>query len=229
MQEDVVERAERILGLKFKDPSLLLQALTHSSYEPLPETGDNERLEFLGDAVLKLVVADYAFHRNPKSAEGVLSSFLARVVSEISTSRAAKRIGLGECLLLGKGLDRSGGRSLRSTLADAFEALLGALFIDRGYEAARDFALSALEAEIRNAEGGAAARENYKALLQEKTQRMAKSIPVYEVIAERGPDHNKEFTVGVSIEGETLGVGSGHTKKEAEQNAAKAALEKLEG
>lgn len=213
------------LGVTFFNPSLLEEALTHGSYEDpagdVPKT--NERLEFLGDAVLKLVISEYTFLEFCDLSEGDLTKIVAHTVSEKTLVKAARRLHLGEFLLLGKG-QALAGRDQPSILADAFESVVGALYIDHGLEVTRDVILRELASEAN------LAREqrdvgNYKAMLQETIQRVAKEPPVYRVTEEIGPDHDKEFVVEVVYGGMVKGTGRGKSKKEAEQAAAKVALE----
>ncbi|HEX9934384.1 MAG TPA: ribonuclease III [bacterium] len=212
------------MAYRFHDERLLRQALTHRSCFRKPEEHgcSNERLELLGDAVLGLVVTDILYRRFPQKSEGDLTRLKSLVVSRDVLARAADRLGLGECILLGNGEERSGGRHRRSILADAFEALLGAMYLDGGFEPARGFIQAYL---IRDAErfyaGGSGG--NYKSLLLEHVQGKGLGSPRYRVIDERGPDHRKEFTVEVLVKGAVLGTGKGPSKKRAEQLAAKEA------
>ncbi len=225
-ENDRLERLQSVLGVRFEHPSLLEQAITHSSFEGGGPLAGNERLEFLGDAVLKLVIAWHLYSTSPGAPEGDLSSMLGRAVSERSLADAATRLGIGEFLRLGHGLEVSGGRNLPSVLADAFEAILAAVFLDQGLDAA----LAVAARELGAATGaGVAARDstNYKAILQEIFQKREKCIPEYRVIGEKGPDHDKTFEIAVGMASGTIGRGVGRTKKEAEQAAARDALERM--
>lgn len=212
--------------MRFKNPRLLAEAITHSSFEGGGLPGGNERLEFLGDAVLKLVTAWHLYVTYPDYSEGDLSSMLGRAVSEKALADAAARLGLGDFLRLGHGLELAGGRTLPSILADAFEAVLGAVFLDRGLEAALRMATRELEPAMSIGPGADNSR-NYKAILQEIFQKKEKYIPGYQVVSETGPDHDKTFVVEVSSASGTIGRGTGKTKKEAEQAAAKDALSRM--
>jgi len=219
---------EQRLGLTFRRPRLLAAALVHRSYRPEREQSpSNERLEFLGDAVLGEVVAEHLYHTFPDWAEGELTKLKAAVVSEVTLSEAAQRLGLGEFLVMARGEEQSGGRDRPSLLSDALEAIIGAAYLDRGLRAARELVLRLLSEPMRVLEQDEQ-RRDYKTLLQELTQGRHKQPPVYRVIAEEGPDHDKTFAVEVRFGKRLLGEGAGKSKKEAEQKAAKAAIEDLE-
>ena len=222
-----LRRIENAIGVRFRNRAYLERALTHGSFEDRAPGETNERLEFLGDAVLKLAIAEHLFTSYPDFTEGDLSELLARAVSEEALARVSERLGLGRALKIGKGLELAGGREQASLLADAFEALLGAVFLDRGYRVAADLASRELEGEIEEALAGQGVK-NYKALLQESLQRKAKAVPTYRVVGEEGPAHRRTFTVEVVFDGRVLGAGRGRSKKEAEQAAAKAALNLME-
>jgi ribonuclease-3 len=219
----------RALGLEFADPSLLRQALIHTSYANERKTGHlahNQRLEFLGDAVLDLVIGAHLYRRFAALPEGDLTKARAAVVCESTLARRAKEIGIGRHLLLGRGEAASGGRERDSILADAFEAIIGAVYLDHGFAAASDCVLRLLAGELEALETGDFGKD-YKTLLQETAQKNGDIKISYEVIGESGPDHNKTFTVAVSVNDVRLGSGSGRSKKEAEQSAARRAVEKL--
>jgi ribonuclease-3 len=217
-------------GYVFREPRLLEEALTHKSYvNEARERGDrhNERFEFLGDAVLALIVSDYLAASFPDSPEGELSKLKARLVSESSLARAARRLNLGSHLRLGRGEELTQGREKSSLLANAVEALIAAVYLDGGLEAARSFTLKALTQELgdlRELEGPASIQD-YKTQLQEWCQKRFETLPQYATVRETGPDHQKIFEVNLLVRGEVLGVGVGRSKKEAEQMAAKQALE----
>lgn len=224
-QEKLVER----LGFTWNNRSLLETALTHTSFanETRPVTVEhNQRLEFLGDAVLELVISDYLFNNYPHHEEGVLTKIRAAVVCEPSLSRVAQGLRLGQSLRLGRGEERTGGRERPAALADAFEALVGAIYLDQGLEKARSFILQNLEeAVIAYARGNHAG--DYKSELQERIQQYTDEPLTYIILEETGPDHNKLFTAGVKFRNELWGTGKGRTKKEAEQTAAGNALKML--
>ena len=213
---------ESIIGYTFKNPELLETALTHTSYanESRAPVKHNERLEFLGDSVLQIVSADYLFHAYADRPEGDLTRIRASLVSEGALFQFAQEIHLGEYLRLGHGEDLGGGRNRPSVVSDAFEAVIAALYLDGGMEAARNFILPFITE-------GKTAEEDYKTQLQEVVQQDPSAVLRYEVTGETGPDHAKKFTVCVWRNGEKLAEAPGRSKKAAEQHAAKLALEKL--
>ena len=220
---------ETKLGYQFQNPKLLDHALTHSSYaneHHLGSISSNERLEFLGDSVLGMIVADHLYRTFPDLPEGDLTRIRANLVCEGSLVLVAKEWDLGRYLRLGKGENACGGRSRPSILADAVEAVLAAVFLDGGLEHDRDiiqrFLLDRMEQVNR-------ASRDHKTYLQELVQRKSGQVLSYELIGESGPDHNKTFQMQVLLNGQPIGQGTGHSKKEAEQAAANAAIERLEG
>lgn len=224
-----LEELSAQLGIVFKDISLLDQALTHTSYANeavRQKVVHNERLEFLGDAVLELAMSTYLFKHFPDLPEGDLTKARASVVCEAALYRRASEVNLGAYLLLGRGEMVTGGDQRPSILADAFEAVIGALYLDQGWSVASAYILSQLKEELLEVESGQNIRD-YKTALQEKVQRHPGQHILYELLAATGPDHAKEFKVAVRINGLAYGVGRGHSKKEAEQHAAQQALEKL--
>lgn len=215
------------LGYHFKNRGLLEHALTHSSYanEHRSEgVTSNERLEFLGDSVLGMIVAEYLFHKHPNMPEGELTRTRAALVCEGSLYEVARSLGLGRCLRLGKGEAAGGGRERPSILADATEATLAAVYLDGGIDAVQPI----IQTFILDKEREKAVDRDYKTALQELVQRRPGQSIVYRLVWETGPDHARVFVMEVSVGGEVVGQGRGHTKKEAEQRAAKAALEKLQ-
>lgn len=222
-----LEELQNNLNYRFEDTELLETALTHSSYaneNGMHPSKSNQRLEFLGDTVLGLVVSEYLFMKYPFYPEGELTKIRAKVVSEPSLALAARRINLGAYLLLGKGEDSTGGRERDSILADASEAITGAIFMDSNYETVREFLLKNFETLIVKAVARGTLFTDYKTGLQEKLQKISRERLSYAVVKEEGPDHNKLFHVNVSIGGDVIGSGIGRNKKEAEQLAAKEAL-----
>ena len=221
------------LGYRFKALALLEEALTHSSLVNEQKTESphhNERLEFLGDAVLSLAISEYLASVLPQSSEGALSKVKARLVSEASLAQAARRLGLGDHLKLGRGEDRSKGREKDSLLADALEAVLAAVHLDGGFEASRSvtrriFAEELTHVAAQQEQPGAG---DYKTQFQEWCQKRHDTLPRYATVRETGPDHQKLFEVELSIQGQVVGRGSGRSKKEAEQQAAKQALQQLQ-
>ena len=208
---------------------MLIAALTHKSYlneARGSEKTDNERLEFLGDAVLDLVVSEYLVHAFPDAAEGELSKLRSRLVSGKTLSRVAKRIGLGDLLRLGRGETKTQGHSKPSILADALEAIFAAVYLDGGHEAAARCVKAVFSEELASCDQ-TLAKGDYKTDLQELCQREFEMLPHYRTIRETGPDHEKMFEVEILIHGDHYGVGVGKSKKEAEQLAAKQALEKV--
>lgn len=209
----------------FQRPSLLVEALTHPSYtNENPHVKDsNQRLEFLGDAVLGVAVSHHLFQEFPDWPEGELTKLRAAVVCEPTLAKRARALNLGNMLRLGKGELNTGGRERDSILADAFEALVGALYLDAGLQEASNFVLRELAPEIHVARAGRH-RLDYKTRLQEHLQRNSPEYPTYKLLEEEGPDHQKRFLVAVVHRGEILGRGWGRSKKEAEQEAAREAL-----
>jgi len=217
---------QETLGYFFEDINLLNKALTHKSFvnERNRTIKNNERFEFLGDSVLDLIVSEFTVKQYAGHREGELSKIRAAVVNEACLAQLARKISLGDLLLLGKGEEVSGGRNKSSLLANSFEALAGAIYFDGGLESARRVFLPLLRGEIENY---AETRDfqDYKSNLQEYTQNKLACIPVYKVVKETGPDHNKTFEVAVLIKNEAWGTGKGHSKKEAEQAAAQNAFQ----
>ncbi|MEC9489241.1 MAG: ribonuclease III [Halanaerobium sp.] len=221
---------EEELAIHFSDRSLLEKALRHKSYiMEQPEQGleDNERLEFLGDSVLDLVISEYIYKAYQDHTEGDLAKIRAVVVSAPVLAGIAKTIALGSYIFLGRGEEISGGRKRENLLADTFEALIGAIYLDQGLEQARQFILGNLEDEVQAVEAGEHIHD-FKTMLQEITQKKYNTLPHYEVVKEEGPEHNKRFLVQVALEDKPLGQGQGTSKKEAEQRAAKEAVQELE-
>ena len=223
------EKLYKITGYRFSDESLLRTALTHSSYASEHRLGyecNNERLEFIGDAYVDAVVGSELFCLMKSAHEGALSRCRADVVCEDSLAEEAARIGLGEFLYLGKGEDMSGGREKASILADAFEALIGAIILDGGFEEGRRVIIRLLGDKIIPASTGQL-NKDYKTRLQELLQFANHNVKIsYKIISQSGPDHNKTFTMKVEANGKTLGTGSGPSKAKAEQAAAEDALSK---
>ncbi len=220
---------QKTIGVRFKNLDILNQSLMHRSYvhgKAVEKHTSNERMEFLGDSVLGLVVNDYLYHRYPDRDEGDLTKIKSLVVSRQVLAKKAQEIGLGKFLLLSSGEVESGGRKRSSIIADAMEAVIGAVYIDRGLEAAREFIRREILVGLHEITG-AEEHTNYKSLLQELVQGSRKVHPVYRIQSERGPDHEKQFVIDVSIAGRIYGRGTGTSKKEAEQSAAKSALERL--
>jgi len=221
-----LEQLQEVLVHRFLDPDLLDLALTHESYsnERHCPFGNNERLEFLGDAVLGLVVCRYLYDRHSDLPEGRLAQIKAHLVSTSCLARLARNLGIGQHILLGRGETLAHGEGRRNILADTLEALIGALYLDGGLDAAGRFVLSLLQDAMDRMEGS---QKDFKSLLQECTQRLHKSLPDYEVLREEGPPHDRVFVVQVRFLGECLGQGQGRSKREASQNAASEALEAL--
>ncbi len=220
---------QQTLGVSFNDVSLLEQALVHSSYineNPGFTLVSNERLEFLGDAVLGLVVAEKLYQDSPNFTEGEMSKLRAALVRRDTLARVAKAIGLGDYLYLGKGEEANDGRYKAVNLAGALEAVIAAVFLDQGSSTARAFILSLLDAELRKAVSQSVVVD-YKSELQELIQAREQQTPTYHVIEAAGPDHDRRFTAEVRLGEVVLGRGSGKSKKAAETEAARLALEKL--
>lgn len=227
--QSVWDDLEQRIGHRFADRELLARALTHRSYaneRRNPLIGDNERLEFLGDAVLDLIIGCQLYTAHPHADEGELSRLRAELVSAPSLARLARGLQLGDCLLLGRGEDRSGGRDRENLQADAFEAVIGALFLDAGYSAAETVVRRLFAPQLESAP--AAAGQDFKTRLQERLQAERQLRPTYVLVAASGPDHQRHYQVEVLASGAVLGRGEGSTKKRAEQDAARRALARLD-
>jgi ribonuclease-3 len=212
-----------MLDIDLRRPAMLRQALAHKSAEQELGLLSNERLEFLGDAVLDLVLAEHLYRRHPEFAEGDLTKLKAVAVSEPVLAAVARELGLGRFLLLAKGEEQTGGRDRNSILADAMEAIFAAVYLDRGYRAARELILRLLGSRLDAIER----REyepDYKTLLQEKIQELHRTPPTYRVVGQSGPDHDRTFVAEARIGRRVLGSGQGKSKKQAEQAAARQAL-----
>ena len=220
-----MEKLENKIGYKFKDIMYLKTALTHSSYanEKKGNVKCNERLEFLGDSVLSIVVSDYIFFHSPNLPEGELTKLRSSLVCERSLCEFAKQLDLGDYLLLSRGEKHSKGNERSSILSDAFEAIIAAIYIDGGLEEARKFILGFVVKEIKHPK--VIAFKDYKTSLQEIVQRNPEETLKYVLVEETGPDHNKHFVVEVHLNNNIIGKGGGKSKKDAEQQAARKALE----
>ena len=223
-----ISELEKQLNIEFKQKELLVQAFTHSSYvneHRQEQFEDNERLEFLGDAVLELGVSQYLFNTYKQLPEGELTKLRAAIVCEPSLMNFAQELDFGKFLLLGKGEAQTGGRERPAILADVFESFLGALYLDQGYEKVIQFLEKHVFPKINT--GAFSHGMDYKSQLQEIIQQDKNQKVTYKVIEEKGPSHDKEFLVRVYINDDAAGEGVGHSKKEAEQHAAKIALGKI--
>lgn len=221
-----MEELEKIIGYQFKDKALMREAITHSSYAKERKAQHikyNERLEFLGDAVLSIVVSDYIFKHCPELPEGELTKLRASLVCERSLFEFAKSINLGKYLILSKGERHNGGAERPSILSDAFEALIAAIYIDGGMEPASKHILNFVIPAIKTVK--TKKNKDYKTTLQEIVQQNPGERLEYVLVAESGPDHNKHFVVEVHLNSNVIGKGGGKSKKEAEQQAAREALE----
>jgi ribonuclease-3 len=231
MSSTEMAELESILGHTFHDSRLLLQALMHSSRMPERAAEEpvesNEKLEFLGDAVLELLVSEELVHKFPEWSEGQLSKSRARLVNAAAISQAAQRLALGKYLRLGRGEEKTGGRTKPALLADAYEALIAAVYLDGGLDAARGFVSRTLVEGSIAVEAERMGHSDHKSALQEFLQSRGMAPGAYHVVAESGPDHQKIFRVEVRIAGQAPAIGTGRTKKEAEQSAAVAALIQL--
>ncbi|MFC1566885.1 ribonuclease III [bacterium] len=218
-----IKEFEKANQLIFQNIELLKKALTHKSYAI--EQGisfDNERLEFLGDTILSLIVSEYLFNKFKDAPEGTLTKIRAKIVSKSNLILWAESIELGKYLYLGRGEELTKGRIKASNLANAFEALIAAVFLDQGMDEVKQFILKFLELiDIENLE------QDYKSLLQEIIQKKYKQIPIYKILSEKGPAHDKLFKINVMVQEEILGQGQGKSKKKAETNAAKNALDEM--
>ena len=218
-----VESLEKSLGYEFKDKKLITEALTHKSFK---KPYDNERLEFLGDAVLDLIVGEYLYKKFSKSAEGNLSKIRASLVNETGFDKLARYLNLGKYILLSNAEENNGGREKSSLLSNAFEAVMGAIYLESGLEVVNAIAIDLIEKNHKEISLDSLFSD-YKTLLQELTQSLFGVTPEYEVVASRGPDHQKEFEIAVSIQGKEYAKAIGKSKKIAQQESAKIAIEML--
>lgn len=218
-----LEELEKRIGYQFQKKGLLKQALTHSSYaneQKIRRSGDYERLEFLGDAVLELLTSEFLFHEHPDMTEGKMTKLRSAIVCEPALAGCAKKVELGRFILLGKGEEATGGRDRESIIADVLEALIGAMYLDGGFAAARRFVNTFILADSEHK----VFFHDSKTVLQEMIQTRPNQQLVYELLEESGPDHNKEFTVQALLNDKRVGFGRGRTKKAAEQQAAYEAI-----
>ncbi|HHY41669.1 MAG TPA: ribonuclease III [Thermoanaerobacterales bacterium] len=226
-----LEKLQEKIKIQFSDVNILNQAFIHPSLtneKDCPHQDNNQRLEFLGDAVLELVISEYLYKNYNFLNEGQMTKIRALTVCEPSLAKAARQLSLGDYLILGKGEENTGGRQKSSILADTLEALIGAIYVDKNYGTAYDFIISILEMVILKSVEGEWDTD-YKTALQEFLQKSDADRVLYRVTKETGPDHDKVFYVDVVWKNEVLGTGVGKSKKQAEQQAAKAALEKIKG
>lgn len=223
-----MENAEKKIGYKFQNKKLLETALTHSSYANECKIESNERLEFLGDSVLSVIISDYIFRRMKDTAEGWLSKYRATLVCEQSLNEVSKKISLSKLIRLGRGEELTGGRNRASIVSDAFEAVLAAIYLDGGMEAARKWTIGLMEDAIEDVVTGHRYAD-YKTMLQEAMQHGNTGRVTYRTVSEKGLDHDKEFMVEVLFDDVPQNTGKGHNKKEAEQMAARIALEAVRG
>jgi ribonuclease-3 len=230
LPEENITKLESTIDYVYKDKCNVMLALTHSSYaneNKALKLNSNERLEFLGDAILNIAISEYIYKNYENLPEGEMTKMRASIVCEASLMRCSNAINLGKYLFLGKGEEVTGGRSRTSILSDAFEALIGSIYLDSGFENARLF----IYASMREIIGGTANGDtfiDYKTQLQEKAQKISDQKIIYDILEEKGPDHNKFFVAQVSLGERVMGTGEGKSKKEAEQKAAAVALSKIE-
>lgn len=225
----LIMRLENTIGISFKDKALLRRAITHKSFSNENKQlnyRNNERLEFLGDSVLSIAISTYIFDNFPDYPEGELAKMRAVIVSEPILAQKSRQLKIGQFLLLGKGEESTGGRERDSLLANAMEALIGAMYLDLGFDVTIDFLINLFEDIIGDVEKGNYIQD-FKTILQEMLQQNGNERPIYHLIKETGPDHNKKFEVNVVYNDRVLGTGKGSSKKEAEQKAAHTALKKL--
>lgn len=227
--DSILNDLENKLDYKFKNKTLLKEALTHPSFQKRglkDKTTNNQRLEFLGDSILDLIVTEKLFRKLVSFSEGRLTKIKSVLVSKDTLAKWANHLFLGKYIILGKGEDLTGGRKKSSILADSFEALLGAIYLDSGLKKAKKIISPFIKTEIELIIRGKH-EEDYKTLLQENSQKEMKCLPKYCLIKEKGPDHRKIFCIEVRLKKITYGTGTGESKKEAEQDAARDALKKL--
>ena len=223
---------QQALGYRFRDRGLLEHAMTHTSRANEDVSGgvrDNESMEFLGDALLGFVIADVLFRDFPEFDEGEKSKTKASLVSTTALARQAERLGLGDHLLLGRGEEKTGGRRKQALLADGYEALIAAIYLDGGIEPARAFIMREFSPQLDEVHRHGVSAQDYKSTLQEWLQSRDLPLPEYRLAGSLGPDHRKLFEIDVMVRGERVASGSGPSKKEAEQDAARATLDKLRG
>lgn len=231
MESQQLQTVEAAIGVRFHDSALLRLSLIHSSYvneHPLDAPVSNERLEYLGDALLGMVVANNLYQDHPEMPEGDLTAARAAIVCGECLSEAARDLGLGRFLYLGQGEEQSGGREKSSNLAAGLEALVGAVYLDQGYAEAEAFGLRILKKQLDRVAVDSVPRDP-KSTLQETMQAQGRGAPTYRLLDETGPGHTRTFTVEVLVAGKSLGQGSGQRKTDAEREAAKKALENLKG
>ena len=218
-QEKLIKEMEQKIGYQFKNQKLLLKALTHSSFineNNMKKGEDNERLEFLGDAVLEIITSEFLYHKYPTKPEGELTKMRSSMVCEPTLALCAREMDLGKYLLLGKGENATGGRQRESITSDALEAIIGALYLDGGFAIAKEFVNAYVLNDLENKK----LFYDSTTILQEIVQREFEELLNYQLVGEEGPDHNKIFTVNARIGERVVGEGTGRTKKSAEQNAA---------
>ena len=229
LNRESLQKLEKMMDYQFKDAQLISRALTHSSYSnenKKDKLKNNERLEFLGDSVLGLIISEYLFSHYSNLEEGQLTKIRAKIVCESSLCSASKSLNLGEFMLFGRGEELTGGRERTSILSDAFEALIASIFLDGGMECARKFVLTRLKDVIEDAVQGKLFVD-YKTRLQEVIQVQKNNRIKYDIVKEEGPDHSKIFYTEVKLNDELIGIGSGKSKKESEQEAAREGLKRL--
>ncbi len=226
--QELIKKTQEIIGYTFRDESLLILSLTHRSFTRATNVSHpaNERLEFLGDSVLGMVISHKLFEDHPELREGELTKIKAMMVNETTLSNIGKKIGLNQCILMSPEEERSGGRERPSIISDAFESVLGAVFLDGNLNPARDVILHLLYTNKIDILSDIS-QKNYKGELLEAVQAMGEGMPRYDVVSEEGPDHDKTFNLEVIVSNKKIGQGSGFTKKEAEQKAAAMALQYL--
>lgn len=230
-QAESMPELESLLGYRFKDPGLLIRALTHRSYVNEREgegIQHNESLEFLGDAVLGFLVSSWIFHRFPNLSEGDFSKIRAYLVSAVNLLHLAEELQLGSYIRLSRGEEKTGGRGKRAIVVDAYEAIVGAIYLDGGVQAASDFVERQMRRYLDSVGEGQRTYGDFKSVLQERLHDLGQPEPVYRVVDEIGPDHRKTFVVHVEVFGQVIAQAAGRTKKEAQQEAARLALESLE-
>lgn len=224
--QDLQKKIQDNIHIHWNSPELLVEALTHTSYSNNKKVrSNNQRLEFLGDAVLELVISEFLYNKYANLAEGELTRARASIVCESTLAEVASKLNLGHALLMGKGEEKTGGRQRASILADAFESLVGAVYLDQGLEAAKRFII----VELENYLGGEFVIKNkdFKTTLQEYVQSISTETVTYNILSEEGPDHDKVFRAGVYYKNKLMGTGEGKSKKDAEQKAAYDALKQI--
>lgn len=223
----ILSELQKKIGLNFSDEKILLKAITHKSYAYEKETESNERLEFLGDAILNLIVTEYIYKNFPELEEGDMSKLKARLVGTETLYRIGKRLDVGKFLLLGKGEEKTEGREKKRIIGGAIEAIIASIYLDRGFEKTKEVVINWVKPFTRNIQKGSEISKDWKSSLQEIVQKNKGSLPEYRVAKEMGPPHKRRFKIEIWVDGRRISYATGNSKKEAQQKAARNALRKI--